>query len=520
MKIKYFLIGILLIQSAYAQKISLKYLLNEMRDRTNVARFPDPSYVLHQASSYDRRSKSPDSPGWFANSDFNQFIREEKNGERLEYVMMDADGPGSIVRFWLTSLVKSGTMRFYFDFNDEPTIIIPAFDLMKGGFNLGPGLLNPHSSYEPEGKGGNTLYLPLIYKKHCKVTWEFPDSANRKTPHYYQINYRTYPKGTKAETFSFDQLEKLSGAIQKTENELWHPTVDYLPSDSIAKTLSLNESCALPISGKNQAIQLLQMNISGPNKNREELWRNLMLKISFDDQETVFCPLGDFIGSGYGGKTISSWYRVLTNSSKVVSRWVMPFKENAEISLVNQNDFPVDVKLLVAKGPFKWDDRSMYFHATYKNEQAVWDAKWDYDPGKNPKGDAHAPIDWNFIRTEGKGVYMGNTLATLNHMKTWYGEGDAKAYVDDEPFPSEFGTGLEDYYNTSWAPVVLYNTPFANAPRADDVSSTGHNTFTRTRILDAIPFQKSFSFDMEMLSWDGGTVDISATTYWYKCQEK
>lgn len=100
-------------------------------------------------------------------------------------------------------------------------------------------------------------------------------------------------------------------------------------------------------------------------------------------------------------------------------------------------------------------------------------------------------------------------------MPTWCGEGDAKAYVDGESFSSGFGTGLEDYYNISWAPVVVYQTPFANAPGADQPSSTGHNTFTRTRNLDAIPFTLSFSFDMEMLSWDGGTIDAAATTYWY-----
>lgn len=100
-------------------------------------------------------------------------------------------------------------------------------------------------------------------------------------------------------------------------------------------------------------------------------------------------------------------------------------------------------------------------------------------------------------------------------MHKWYGEGDHKIWVDKDTFPSEFGTGLEDYYNTSWAPVVLYQTPFANAPRADNADSYGFNTFTRTRILDAVPFNRFFKYDMEMLSWETGTIDCSATTYWY-----
>ena len=77
------------------------------------------------------------------------------------------------------------------------------------------------------------------------------------------------------------------------------------------------------------------------------------------------------------------------------------------------------------------------------------------------------------------------------------------------------GTGLEDYYNTSKTPVVIYQTPFANAPRADNESSFGHNTFTRTRNLDGIPFKTWFKYDFEMHKWDGGFIDAAATVYWY-----
>jgi hypothetical protein len=245
------------------------------------------------------------------------------------------------------------------------------------------------------------------------------------------------------------------------------------------------------------------------------MWRNVLIKILFDGHETVMCPLGDFIGSGYGGRKIKSWYRDLSDSGNLISRWVMPYRKTAKIYFINKNSFDVDINAGVVVNSFTWSDASMYFHATYKFEENIKDAKWDYDENKIASKDSSAPIDWNFVTIKGEGVYLGNTLSVNNYMNSWYGEGDAKAYVDDEKFPSEFGTGLEDYYNTSWAPVVLYQTPFANAPRADNPSSKGYNTFTRTRILDAIPFKKSFAFDMEMLSWDGGTIDAAATTYWY-----
>src|SRR4051794_7481118 len=97
------------------QPVTLHSLLTEMTDFDAVAKWPAPAYILKQASSYDRNSVSPDKPGWFANGDSNQYIRKENNDGRAEYVMMDADGPGAIVRFWLTTVVKPGMLRFYFD---------------------------------------------------------------------------------------------------------------------------------------------------------------------------------------------------------------------------------------------------------------------------------------------------------------------------------------------------------------------------------------------------------------------
>jgi len=243
--------------------------------------------------------------------------------------------------------------------------------------------------------------------------------------------------------------------------------------------------------------------------------RSVILKIDFDGEQTVWCPVGDFSGSGYGGKLIKSWYRELDEDGQMICRWVMPYRKTARITIINKASFTVDVAVSATVDRWKWNDRSMYFHVTYKYEENIKDAKWDYDVHKVAVGDTAAPIEWNFIKIRGRGIYLGNTLAVNNHMDTWYGEGDAKVWVDDDKFPSEFGTGLEDYYNTSWAPVVLYQTPFANAPRADNASSFGHNTFTRTRNLDGIPFTKFFSYDLEMLSWNGGTIDAAATVYWY-----
>jgi hypothetical protein len=193
-----------------------------------------------------------------------------------------------------------------------------------------------------------------------------------------------------------------------------------------------------------------------------------------------------------------------------VSRWTMPYKKSATISLINAGTDTMHVSLKAITQHYLWNKNSMYFHADWKSEAKVMIKKWD-EPGA---------IAWQFCNIRGKGIFMGDCLSVFNYMHSWYGEGDQKLYVNGESFPAEYGTGTEDYYNTSWAPVVLYQTPFANAPRADAEDSYGNNTFTRTRNLDGVVFKNAFRYELEMLGWGNGEADCRATIYWYGFKQK
>jgi len=175
-----------------AQTVTLSSLLDEMIDRDAITKFPDPTYISLQASSYDRASTSPDKPGWFANNDTTQFIREEMNGDRREWVLMDAEGPGSIVRWWITAPHYNATFRIYLDGSSEPTIEAPIEQLVGGDFLAGDPLTAVKA-------GGRILYLPIPFAKHCKVT---VDNMPEQGSLYYIINYRKYVEGTKVQTFT------------------------------------------------------------------------------------------------------------------------------------------------------------------------------------------------------------------------------------------------------------------------------------------------------------------------------
>ncbi|HSY42883.1 MAG TPA: glycoside hydrolase family 172 protein, partial [Candidatus Acidoferrum sp.] len=477
-------------------EITLDSLLREMTDYNTVARWPSPSFTLHQCSSYDRTKVAPDKPGWFSNHDFSQYIREENYDRHTEQVMMDADGPGCIVRFWLTTIQnKKGILRIYLDNQAEPAISFPSYDLLSSDLNLRGPLDQPHPGYSPSDNGGNTLMLPIPYAKHCKVTWEEAGEG----PRYYQINYRTYVPGTKVKTFTREAFDKTRPLIEQTEKKLLSPPDDSKGKESQTQgTIAAGISETLDLPPGPAAVRQLELQVGSTNL--EQTLRSLILKMDFDGEQTVWCPVTDFFGSGVGINSLQSWYRTVNADGSMVCRWSMPYAKSARVSLLNLGNQPISFSLKAYSGHWKWDKRSMHFHSV-----------WHYD------ADLTTPParDWNAIHITGHGTYIGDTLALFNYVPTWYGEGDEKIWIDGESFPSLLGTGMEDYYDFSFAPRGLMQTPFANQVRVDQPMTQGNNVLTRTRNLDGIPFEKSLDFNFELIAWQPTRLNYAMTTYWY-----
>jgi D-arabinan exo alpha-(1,3)/(1,5)-arabinofuranosidase (non-reducing end) len=489
-------VAILIVGVQARADVSLESLLKEMVNFNAVARWPQPEFTCKLASSYDRASKSPNQPGWFANDDQNQFIRDEQVHGHTERVMMDADGPGCIVRFWLTTdRNKQGVLRIYLDNAREPTLVFSAFDLFSGKLPVGAPLAQPHPGYSADGGGGNTLYVPIPYSKHCKVTWEEASQGSR----YYQINYRTYAPGTKVQSFTRENFESLRPLIQRVNKALLAP-----PDSPQGRKLSMkrevpaNGESHLNLPAGSQAVRRLELSV--PTTLSERELRSLVLQMTCDGETNIWCPVSDFFGSGVGLNPVESWYRTVTTNGTMVSRWVMPYQRDAQLTLLNLGSKPIKVSLQAIVSPWKWDDRSMYFHSV-----------WHYEAGL----EVPPPRDWNYVTITGRGVYVGDTLALFNPNPAWYGEGDEKIWVDGESFPSDFGTGTEDYYGFSYAPKPVHQTPFCGEPRIDQSQTQGHSTLIRSRNLDGIPFRKSLQFDMELLPWRRGTLTYAATMCWY-----
>lgn len=492
--------------SIHAQEqVSMQSLLREMVDRKQLVEYPESiPYKAMQASSYNRASVSPDQPGWFADSDGVFCIRTEKNREgETEWVLMEDKGPGVITKIWAVCFyyglddTTGANLKIYLDGEEEPTINCNFFEFVKG-----ESFVKPPFAMETR-RAGNS-YLPIPYAKSCKVTMD-------KKVFYNIISYRSYPQGTSVRTFSMDEYNQSQILIDSVGHVLERGVYGDLASTknteaySFHKTLRPQEKKMLVIRKKQQAIEQLVFQLDA--EDFDQALRSTVLKISFDGEQTVWTPLGDFFNIGVGLKTYQMWERAVQEDGTMICRWIMPYQHIAELEIENMGKQDIQMSVTAKVMPYTWNDRSMYFHSSWRMD--------DPTPG-------FPLFDYNLVNVKGKGIYVGDQFTVLNPEEGWWGEGDEKVYVDDDTFPSLFGTGTEDYYG--WAGGVVPNpedefyTPFLSNVRVAAPNSMGYNTCTRTRVLDAIPFNRQLDFNIESsgsnrTSWFH--LQYAVNTYWY-----
>lgn len=491
-----------------AQEVTMQSLLREMVNRESITEFSaELPYKTLQASSYNRASVSPDQPGWFADSDGVFCIRTEKNKKgETEWVLMEDNGPGVITKMWAVCFyyglgdTTGANLKIYLDGEEEPTIFCNFFELVQGKNFVKPPLA-------AETRRAGNCYLPIPYAKSCKVTMD-------KKVFYNIINYRSYPKGTRVKTFSMDEYRRSQNLVDSVNQVLAKGCIQ---DDKVSRkalktfrkqqTLAPGESLRLTVDNKRKpgAVRLLTIRLTADDE--AQALRSTVLKTVFDGEQTIWSPVGDFFNIGVGMKSYRMWERAVETDGTMVCRWVMPYRKQSEWCLENLGKQPVTVEMAVESGSYNWTDRSMYFHASWRMD--------DPTPG-------FPLFDYNLVKAEGTGLYVGDQFTVLNPEQGWWGEGDEKVYVDDDTFPSHFGTGTEDYYG--WAggvvpnPVDEFDEPFLANVRVASPNSMGYNTCTRTRVLDAIPFKERLDFNIESsgsnrTSWFH--LQYAVNTFWY-----
>jgi hypothetical protein len=264
------------------------------------------------------------------------------------------------------------------------------------------------------------------------------------------------------------------------------------------------------------AIQQIWMTPAPLDKTR---WN--IIRCYWDDEKepSVECPLGDFFACGWGKYCQINSLPICVNPGSAFNcYWTMPFHKHAKITFENLDDKDMVLFFQINYTLTKTPADAAYFHAQFRRVN------------KLKAKDVYTILDG----VEGKGQYVGTYLAWEVHSPGWWGEGEAKFYIDgDKKFPTICGTGTEDYFCGSYNfedPVThgyrTFSTPYTGLAQVlpPDVAYVPGQRFGlyRWHIADPVRFQKDLKVTIQALGWQSGgrylplEDDIASVAYWYQ----
>ncbi|HEU4419539.1 MAG TPA: glycoside hydrolase family 172 protein, partial [Planctomycetota bacterium] len=439
---------------------------------------PLPGERCVQWSSYDRAShKGPaDHAAWYANDDRGQHLRVvEKDGSK-QFVMVDAKGPGCVARIW--SANPSGTLHF--DIDGARTWSVEFAALCSGKLEGVPAPLAGMRS-----RGGN-CYLPIPFAKSLVVSCTAGDC-------YYTFDVVQWPAGTLVEAFAPATLAASTagaGLVDATARIGPYNTEHWVPARK------------KPVEKGQVVVKIVvELPESVPRADQVEILRNCLLVVRCGDEETVRVPVADFFALGSVASPYASRCLAVTKD-RAICTFPMPMPDGGSVEIVAERDYGAMTPQLdrVQTRPLQAPD-ALRFRASYHVAKGT---------PTRPFGD-HLVLD-----AKGRGRFVGCSLLVRNPSQVWWGEGDEKFTVDGEAFPSWFGTGTEDYFGYAWCDPTPFQAPFHAQIECQGPRNFGLTQLHRTHVLDSVPFQQSFRFDLERWHWiDHIAVDYATVAYWY-----
>jgi hypothetical protein len=239
-----------------------------------------------------------------------------------------------------------------------------------------------------------------------------------------------------------------------------------------------------------------------------------LLQISFDGQQTVDVPVGQFFGSGLGKWRIRSLFTAVDGGQGgwMSSWWPMPYARSATITLINNSHTTIQsgTAQITSAPDAEWaaelapGGHAGYFRATYH-----------YGPATQGR-------DVNWLTAGGTGKFAG-VFMTMDGTNPGLGrqfmEGDHRGYIDGSRTPQIQGTGTEDiglggwYFNQG-----MFTGPFSGDPWQQGAqygciaNCTGEY---RLWIPDSMTFTSSIKIGQEHGPTDNVPANYGTTAFWY-----
>lgn len=237
-----------------------------------------------------------------------------------------------------------------------------------------------------------------------------------------------------------------------------------------------------------------------------------------DSEPAVEAPLGDFFGAGFGRRLELKSVPVQVESGDGYNcYWPMPFYQRALITVTNES-------------PGK-NVRSFYYHIDYTEEPDLPPGTPYFCAQYRNEFPEKTGRDYLILEAEGQGHYVGTVMSVRSRSPFWFGEGDARFYVDGDTRPTIQGTGTEDYFLMAWGLNETRFPYFGCTYMSSDFEDLGTEyCLYRWHIADPIRFSKSLRFEIEHTGWitedetESGKVeghveredDIATVAFWYQ----
>jgi hypothetical protein len=462
----------------------------ELSDLTLLARLRAPGVQPIAFSSYDRTGGNNDG----FQGTYSKLRLEEGNS-----VLAEIAGPGVIQRIWFTHTTdkrpglldgKHEHLKIYLDQSEAPALDVPLERVFDGTHPQFPRPL------VFEGSGGYVSYVPIPFRKGCKVVVE------GKGVRFYQINLVALPADADVTSFREpadpERLRQLAEAAS-----LWTtagtPDTGGTPGPDLAVyevECLANSEIVYGLRAGPATVRSIQVR---PAPGFEAAWRAARLRFTWDGagQAGVDVPLGHFFGWSEGaipcrsllvGDRDGVWY----------SRFPMPYRREAALRI----DTPAPLKGVIevrTRGEIAPD--AGYFRASFRQSHTS------------------SGTDFPWLQEQGRGHFAGVFSMTQGKAKLPYWlEGDDRFRVDGRL--AIHGTGSEDYFNCGWYALpgrldrpATY--PLHGFPVYRQVGESWQAAAYRWHLADPMPFFRSIDAGIEHGGDNQFPADYRAVVFWY-----
>jgi hypothetical protein len=434
-----------------------------------------PGIATRSISSFDRAGGNDDG---FAGT-WSQLYEDP---DTKEAVIFDAAGPGVLRTMWFTSggapfdPLRLGTMRFRFDGEDKPRIVVDADALFRG--ETAP-FTKPLVQDEKTSTGGRVSWVPLPFRGRLVVTAQ-------QRPAFYAMHYETFPSDWDVASY------RVGDRDAKLEKTFGETALSALPLEDVASDVTREGA---------GTIDVLRFEPAGTPKDDDAVAARIRVWFDGASEPQIDAPLSTFFGSGLGSARVSSVPWTMKDGAWE-SRLPMPYWQRFRVLV---EGLPGKLRLHVGPSRFARGEAG-WLHAKRSRAQPV-------APGK----------DFVYVdEHESHGKIVATVLTVLPNTpsdKRWW-EGDMRTRVDGARGRTIHGTGHEDDHLGGWSNeffTLPFTLPMQGCPRSDVVDPNPkiqiNANATMYRVWPGIPFLSGVRHSTEHGYTDAVTYD--AVTFFY-----